>query len=121
MNQNAILSEIVRPAATLAAKIQTSPADYEFRNSVVRKYSGKREVMRFKADAFKKYKMIDIKTRRPMKPNSVVFPDRGGFVGTTILPLDPGLFCIEANRKFVLRQPVWLVSLYEPSASRVSE
>lgn len=63
---------------------------------------------------------IDVETRKTLKPDSPVVPDSDGFIGRTLLLLEPGLERYDKSEKktTTLRQSKYLIKLFTPLARR---
>lgn len=60
-------------------------------------------------------RMVEVKTRKNLKSDSKVIPDRHGSIGVAILPLEPVLY--RRNRgqhNTTLSKECWLVKLDKP-------
>lgn len=66
--------------------------------------------------------LVDVQTRKLLKPNSAVTPDMNGNLGQVILPLEPDLVRLnEDEDRTKLRASAWLVQLYTPLGKRAHE
>lgn len=64
--------------------------------------------------------MIDVQTRKSLKPNSAVVPDSSSNFGSAILQLEPSLERINEGREdMTLRSAVWLIRLDRPLQRRI--
>ncbi|KAL8847995.1 MAG: hypothetical protein Q9221_006957 [Calogaya cf. arnoldii] len=108
---------VVRPAVTLAKKIQTSPTCYEFLPKVASRsqfrYS---EVHQAELANFK---LIDIVSRKTLKMNSPVRPDEKGDIGIQIMMLAPALYRRDPGQAaLLLVTETDLIELHTPLGRR---
>ncbi|KAI4268934.1 MAG: hypothetical protein L6R38_007670 [Xanthoria sp. 2 TBL-2021] len=108
---------VVRPAVTLAKKIQTSPTYYEFLPKI-----GSLSQFRY-CDVHRaelpNYKLIDIASRKTLKVNSPVRPNEKGHIGTQIMVLAPALYRRDPGQApLLLVKEIDLVELHTPLGRR---
>ena len=104
----------MRPAAKLAAEIQTSASNYNF-SIPESPLTNFKPVM---ADYLNSVKMVDIKSGRHLKPDSAVLGDKDGILGKIIICLEPGLYRAIKGKETTLRQALYLVELNHPLGKR---
>jgi len=112
---NRLYKQIMLPAAALASKVHTSSTNYEF------------DICRSPFPIWghlthhhiKTNKLVDMKTRKKLKPSSVVIDGGDGRIGKIVLPLEPSLKRLDKNGKTVLLRPkTYLVELDHPVGKR---
>ena len=105
--------DIVLPAKSLAADTQAAPSRYTFNMHGL--HPGYRAVG---ADCLgsSKIAMIDAKTRKPLKSDSLIVPDRNGHIAQPLIQLEPGILRIssDTDAQVRLRKAVFVVDLLNP-------
>ncbi|KAL8673656.1 MAG: hypothetical protein Q9168_001911 [Polycauliona sp. 1 TL-2023] len=104
---------VIRPAVTLARKIQISPTYYEFVPKVA-----VQPLFRYydiKQSHLSDYKLVDVASRKTLKVNSSVQPDEKGWIGSQIMVLAPEL-CRRDPGKAPIRlvKEIDLIKLHKP-------
>ena len=107
--------QVMRPAAKLAAKIQTSALNYIFDMPE----SPLTDFKPLIADYLKLDKMTDIRTGKHLKPGSAVVGDKDGVIGKIVICLEPCLYRVIKGKQTTLRQGVYLVELDHPLGKRI--
>ena len=94
------LSEsIILPAVRLADSVQLSSMQYDF-SKIDDPVLHVREQT---VEALVKYKVIDVLTRKTVKPNSPIVADENGLIGEPIILLEPGLYRVSGRQSLKLR------------------
>ncbi len=102
---------VMQPASKLAITLQGSCSTYWFRLAE----APFQEFRPLTTDLIKDYRMIDIKTRMTLKPNTGVVADKNDVFGKCIIMLEPILYRANKGREdSTLRQGVFLVELDHP-------
>lgn len=107
--------QVMVPASELASKVQLSLSHYDFRmhdepfqNYVI-----------LNPRSLEHHKLIDVKTRKTLKPDSAVVPDSNGHIGRTMIPLEPGLWRVDGGgTQITLKSKAYLVNLFHPVGKR---
>ena len=103
--------QVMQPASKFAITLQGSCSNYWFG---ITEYL-LQDFRPLTTDMIKDYRMIDFKTRMPLKPNTGVVADKNGVFGKCIIQLEPQLYRINTGKEpYVLRQGVYLVELDHP-------
>ncbi|KAL9116713.1 MAG: hypothetical protein Q9187_006757 [Circinaria calcarea] len=107
-----LYEQVFVPAAKLALEIQLSSTHYEFspRMPSFPTLGYEAAVM----DNLKYNTLIDVSTRRKLKPDNPVIARKDGKIGYPLLLLEPSLSRVDISTKRNLRKPVFLVELEEP-------
>lgn len=107
--------DVSRYAAQLEASIHQSSTNYHFQRT--RKpecYHGPIKNTDLTGRTF-----IDVETRKTLKPDSPMIPDRDGYIGRPLILIEPGLDrCDVGGKKTRLRQPNYLIKLHTPLSRR---
>ena len=110
-----LYKNVMLPAAELATKIQISATCY--RVCVYREPFQKYHAVT--VNELKAFKMIDVTTRKTIRPESAVRADSDGVYGKMLIPLEAGLFRVDKyDRELHLRQRVYLMQLFSPLDQR---
>ena len=104
-------AQILEPAVNLGCTMQESTTKYAWllQKNLFVKWP------LFGKDDLQNQKMVDIKTGKCLKPNSLVKADQQGSIGTVILMAEPGL-CRDYgdHQRHTLRQATFIVNLKFP-------
>ena len=110
-----LYSNVMRPAAELALKMQISATCY--RVCVYREPFQHYHAVTVKE--LKELRMIDVATRKTIRSESAVRADIDGAYGRFLIPLEAGLLRIDKDDKEIhLRQRVYLMELLFPLEQR---
>ena len=107
--------DIAVSAAELEAKIHLSTIHYRFTDEQ-QSILGEISLANMKNATW-----LDVNTRKSVSPNNKMLPPDGeGYVGDSLLQIEPGLLRINQNQKeIVLRPPKYVMKLYGPAPKRV--
>ena len=98
------------PAVNLAITMRGSTTKYAFKLNL----SPNKEIRTITVEDFKRFRLLDIKTGKDLKPNKVVV-DVNGSIGNTVLNLEPSLCRVFKNEKTVVLFPAMiLIELSHP-------
>ncbi|KAI4195682.1 MAG: hypothetical protein LQ346_003375 [Caloplaca aetnensis] len=114
---NSLRNRVVAPAAKLADTIRTSSTTYEF------KYTTK---MLLSITAYNVtqqnlsgYRLVDIDTRKTLKPDSPVEASGNGQIGSGIMVLAPALYRCDPGREALqIVKATFLIQLFKPLGRR---
>ena len=110
-----LYKSVMLPAAELATKMQISATCY--RVCVYREPF--QNYFAVTVNRLKALKMIDVATRKTIRPESAVRADSDGCYGKFLIPLEAGLFRVDKDDKEIqLRQRVYLMELFSPLDQR---
>ncbi len=110
-----LYDQIMLPAAELASKVHTSSTKYEF-GICKTAFPVWGLLTRYQ---MRNNKLVDVKTRKTLKPSSAVIEDEDGRIGNLVLPLEPSLKRVDKDGKTVLLRPkTYLVELDHPVGKR---
>ncbi|KAL9000688.1 MAG: hypothetical protein Q9169_000724 [Polycauliona sp. 2 TL-2023] len=115
---NTILWEsVIRPAVTLAKKIQSSPTRYEFVPTVAS--LARFQYCNVQQNRLSNNKLIDVVSRKTLKASSSIRTDEKGSIGTQIMILAPALYrCDPGKDPLLLVKETDLVKLHTPLGRR---
>ena len=106
-----LYENVMLPAAELATKMQISATCY--RVCVYREPFQNYHAVT--VNYLKAFKMIDVATRKTIRPESAVRADSDGGYGKFLIPLEAGLLRVDKDDKEIsLRQRVYLMQLFSP-------
>lgn len=110
-----LYNQVLLPAAELATKINGSLSTYSLAMEIRHPFQSRVLL----ADHLEVYRLVDIRTRKTLKPESGVTADRKGRIGTVIMPLEPALSRVNTDGKRVeLRPDTLLIQLIYPLKKR---
>lgn len=102
---------VMFPAAELASKVQASATTYEF----VMPKDMFSNLVPVHMDHLARFRMVEVKTGKTLKPDSKVVPDNHGCIGKFIMRLEPSLHRTNRDqRSTTLYQACYLVQLDKP-------
>ena len=107
--------QILRPAVNLARTIQESTTRYAWvlQKGILRKGSP------FGKAALENYKILDMKTGKCLKPDSLVTAEQQEVVGYAVLMIEPGLSRANVDRQGnILKQSTFVANLKFPLEKR---
>lgn len=110
-----LFNQVMLPASDLAIKIHLSLSHYEFRlqdEPFGTSLGANRR-------SLERYKLVDISTRKTLKPDSAVVADSNGHIGELVIPLEPRFVRVDGGGKQVQLKPkTYLVNLFHPLGKR---
>lgn len=110
-----LFNQVIVPSADLAFKINGSVSRYKF----IMETDAPLQPEHVYLDYVRYHRLINVKSRKTLKPDSGLTADREGRIGTRIMPLEPELRRVDADGKTVeLRQDSHLVHLHQPLIKR---
>lgn len=113
--QYSFCTQISQPAVNLASTIQESTTRYEWSWP---KYMLRKMKPLDKA-ILKNHKMIDMKTGKCLKPDSLVVADQQWIMANPVLKIEPGLYRVDGNgQRNVLRQGTIIANPESPFEKR---
>ena len=111
-----LYEKVIKLAVDIAITMQTSLTTYHFDNRAP------------SATPFVTYsvsklslgrtQLIDVETRKPLKPDSLILSDSSGNIGDRIMTLSPALYRRNKGNSVLLSQEIILVKLYKPLGRR---
>lgn len=108
-------TQIVRPAVRLANTMQESTTTYAW--SLPRRIN--LEGTPIGKDVLEQHKLLDMKTGKRLKPDSLVTADQQGVIGIAVLWVEPWLCRVNEERPWnTLRQGTSIVNLKFPLEKR---
>ena len=112
--------QVVLPAVDFATRIQLSASTYGFNpDPGGNPFEGYREKVALGPKLLHDYKIIDVHSRKTLKPDSPVVLDKNGSFGYVVMQVEPGLMRVnEGKDNTTLRQPVFLTKLHQPLGKR---
>ena len=114
-----LYEKVIKPAVDLAITMQTSMTTYQFdiqapSDTLFMPYS-------VSEASLGRCQMIDVATRKTLKPDSPVVADSNGNIGDRIMTLSPALYRCNEDKFVLLAQEVILVELYKPLGRRYAK
>ena len=108
-------TQILRPAVSLANTVQESTTKYAW--TLPKRIIG--EGTPVSKDDLEIHKIMDMKTGKCLKPDSLVTADQQGVIGTAVLMIEPCLGLMNGERQWnTLRQGMSIVNLKFPLGQR---
>ena len=111
-----LYEKVIGPAKDLAMTIHSAPSQYTFSEDL----SLNRGDLVTKMD-LENIMMIDIKTRKTLKLNSMITPDCEGFIASLLLRVVSPIVrtSSDTDARILLRKAVWLVDLLNPLGKKL--
>jgi len=104
-------NKVMFPAADLASIMQTSSSVYDFEMPT----DMVTDLVQVHIGHLATFRLVEMQTRKTLKPDSKVVPDRHGHIGKVILPLEPRLYRKNRGQQSTtLCQACYLVKLDRP-------
>ena len=112
--------QVLLPAVEFATKIQLSASTYNFTPKPAKNpFEGFQEQFHINTNQLQEFKLLDVHSRKTLKPDSAVMVDENGFFAYVLMPVEPGLSREnEGKESTPLRQAIFLVDLYHPLGKR---